>query len=107
MSDDSWYLKAQKQYDEWAREMVGVAATGESIRIMLQLFVGPPPKANMWAKLFKFFVDNEMHHHELRNHPHPGEEHQWKGNDDEHPAVVLDVQWHYINDPDLRPFLLR
>jgi len=27
---------------------------------MLQLFVGPPPKANMWAKLFKFFVDNEM-----------------------------------------------
>ena len=54
-----------------------------------------------------FFVDNEMHHHELRNHPHPGEEHQWKGHDDEHPAVVLDVQWHYINDPDLRPFLLR
>ena len=54
-----------------------------------------------------FFVDEEMHHHELRNHPHPGEEHQWKGHDDEHPEVVLDVQWHYINDPDLRPFLLR
>ena len=29
MSDSSWYLKAQKQYDEWAKEMVGVAATGE------------------------------------------------------------------------------
>jgi hypothetical protein len=54
-----------------------------------------------------FLVDNETHHHELRNHPHPGEEHQWRGHDDEHPAVVLDVQWHYINDPDLRPYLLR
>ena len=60
MSDSSWYLKAQKQYDEWAKEMVGVAATGESIRIMLQLFVGPPPKANMWAKLFKFFIENGL-----------------------------------------------
>jgi hypothetical protein len=54
-----------------------------------------------------FFVDNEMHHHELRNHPHAGEEHQWMGNDNEHPEVVLDVQWHYINDTDLRPYLLR
>ena len=54
-----------------------------------------------------FFVDNEMHHHELRNHPHEGEEHQWKGHDTEHPEVVLDIQWHYINDKDLRPFLLR
>ena len=54
-----------------------------------------------------FFVDGEMHHHELRNHAHDGEEHQWKGNDTEHPDVVLDVQWHYINDKDLRPYLLR
>jgi len=54
-----------------------------------------------------FFVDEEMHHHELRNHPHEGEEAQWKGHDDLHPAVVLDIQWHYINDRDLRPFLLR
>jgi len=54
-----------------------------------------------------FFVDDQMHHHELRNHPHDGEEHQWKGHDNEHPEVVLDVQWHYINDADLRPYLLR
>ena len=58
MSD--WLLKAQKQYDVWAREMVGVAVTGESLRIMLQLFVGPPPEAKMWRTLFKFFVDNDM-----------------------------------------------
>ncbi len=54
-----------------------------------------------------FFVDEQMHHHELRNHPHDGEEEMWKGHDDLHPAVVLDIQWHYINDGDLRPYLLR
>ncbi len=54
-----------------------------------------------------FFVDEQMHHHELRNHPHDGEEEMWKGHDDLHPAVVLDIQWHYINDGDPRPYLLR
>jgi len=58
--NDSWYLKAQKQYDLWAKGMVGIAVTGESLRIMLTLFVGPPPKPNMWAKLFSFFVKNNM-----------------------------------------------
>jgi len=57
---DSWYLKAQKQYDEWAKEMVGVAVTGESLRIMLTLFVGPPPEVKMWRGLFKFLTTNGM-----------------------------------------------
>ena len=58
--NDSWYLKAQKQYDEWAKEMVGIAVTGESLRIMLTLFVGPPPEVKMWRGLFKFLTTNGM-----------------------------------------------
>lgn len=60
MNDGSWYLKAQRQYDLWAKEMVGIAVTDESLRIMLTLFVGPPPDKKMWRNLFKFFVANGM-----------------------------------------------
>jgi hypothetical protein len=60
MEGGSWYLRAQKQYDEWSKEMVGIAVTGESLRIMLTLFVGPPPDTKMWSKLFKFFTQNGM-----------------------------------------------
>lgn len=49
----------------------------------------------------------ELHHHLLRNHPHDGEEGQWRGIDDEHPTPVLDIQWHYINSKDATPSLLR
>ena len=48
----------------------------------------------------------ELHHHLLRNHPHEGEEGQWRGVDDEHPIPVLDIQWHYINSPSATPSLL-
>ena len=60
MNEGSWFLKAQKQYDEWAKEMVGIAVTGESLRIMLTLFVGPPPEPKMWRSFFKFLTANNM-----------------------------------------------
>ena len=60
MNDTSWYLKAQKRYDEWSRELVGIAVTGESLRVMLTTSVGPPLEAKDWAKLFKFFTANGM-----------------------------------------------
>ena len=47
-----------------------------------------------------------QHHHLLRNHPHAGEEGQWRGIDDEHPAPVLDISWHYINSGNPTPSLL-
>jgi hypothetical protein len=47
-----------------------------------------------------------QHHHLLRNHPHEGEEGQWRGIDDEHPAQVLDISWHYINSSNPTPSLL-
>ena len=47
-----------------------------------------------------------QHHHLLRNHPHDGEEGQWRGIDDEHPTPVLDIQWHYINSKNATPSLL-
>ena len=56
--DDSWYLSAQRQYEDWSKEMVGIAVSGEGLRDMISFFVGPPPKSNMWPKFFDFLIDN-------------------------------------------------
>ena len=74
--------------------------------------VGSEP--TLWEEWFQEQVSTsseeprfELHHHLLRNHPHDGEEGQWRGIDDEHPTPVLDIQWHYINSKDVAPSLLR
>ena len=74
--------------------------------------VGSEP--TLWEEWFQENVADaseapvfELHHHLLRNHPHEGEQGQWRGIDDEHPTPVLDIQWHYINSPIGTPSLLR
>jgi hypothetical protein len=54
-----------------------------------------------------FFVDQQMHHHVLRNHQYPEGTETWKGHDDEHPIEVLDRLWHHHNCDNLIPTLLR
>jgi len=56
------------------------------------------------------------HHHSMNNSPAKPDELdgskeylQWRSphGDDEHPETVMDIDWHYFNDADQRPFLLR
>ncbi len=63
-----------------------------------------------------FIEGSELHHHTMRNHaevpvnmPQELSLIQWRSpeNDLEHPREVLDINWHYFNDQDARPFLLR
>ena len=63
-----------------------------------------------------FIEGSERHHHTMRNHnavpanmPQELSLIQWRSpeNDREHPQEVLDINWHYFNDLDARPFLLR
>lgn len=74
--------------------------------------VGPSPA--LWEEWF--IEGTENHHHSMRNHkslvipPRAGEPVlHWRSplNDIEHPETVMDVDWHYFNDADQRPFLLR
>jgi len=43
----------------------------------------------------------------MRNHRHDLAERSVNLNDDEHPAVIMNMDWHYYDDADRRPFLLR
>ena len=63
-----------------------------------------------------FIEGDEKHHHSMRNFS--GHEDASKGQgtllnwrspvgDVEHPETVMDVYWHYFNDADQRPYLLR
>lgn len=63
-----------------------------------------------------FIEGQENHHHSMRNvkslvvSPHAEMPVlHWRSplNDIEHPETVMDVDWHYFNDADQRPFLLR
>lgn len=54
-----------------------------------------------------FIKPDGFHHHVLRNYAHPEATDTWMGNDVDHPKQVCNIQWHYINDPDLRPVALR
>jgi hypothetical protein len=54
-----------------------------------------------------YFEDGAAHHNVLRNHPHPAEEKTVTLNDDEHPQVVMNIEWHYLDDEDHRPLYLR
>jgi len=63
-----------------------------------------------------FIEGTEIHHHSMHNHadapanlPAGQSLIKWRSpeNDKEHPIEVLDVDWHYFNDADTRPYLLR
>ena len=65
----------------------------------------------------EWFIEGaEIHHHSMRNNadtppnmPTGQSLIKWRSpeNDDEHPIEVLDVDWYYFNDADVRPYLLR
>lgn len=54
-----------------------------------------------------FIKPDGLHHHVLRNYEHEEATDTWMGDDVDHPAQVCNIQWYYINDPDLRPIALR
>ena len=74
--------------------------------------VGESPA--LWEEWF--IEGSENHHHSMRNSTIlPGSSEpetsllHWRSpeNDTEHPEEVMDVDWHYFNDADQRPYLLR
>ena len=54
-----------------------------------------------------YFEDGSSHHNVLRNHKHELEKKIVNLNDDEHPAIVMNIDWHYYDDADRRPLFLR
>ena len=54
-----------------------------------------------------YFEDGSSHHNVLRNHAHDLEEKVVNLNDNEHPAIVMKIDWHYHDDADRRPLFLR
>jgi hypothetical protein len=54
-----------------------------------------------------YFEDGAAHHNILRNHDHPEQTKEVTLEDDEHPAVVMNVRWRYSDDSDHRPLYLR
>jgi hypothetical protein len=74
--------------------------------------VGSSPA--LWEEWFIEGAEN--HHHSMHNEdsskivvPQSSELLHWRSpvNDIEHPETVMDVDWHYFNDADQRPYLLR
>jgi hypothetical protein len=64
-----------------------------------------PGEHVLWEEWY--FEDGSSHHNVMRNHPHELEEKVVTLNDDEHPAIIMNMDWHYYDDSDRRPFLLR
>jgi len=54
-----------------------------------------------------YFEDESSHHNVLRNHPHALEQKVVNLQDDEHPSIVMNIDWHYYDDADRRPLFLR
>lgn len=54
-----------------------------------------------------YFEDGSNHHNVLRNHPHDLEAKVVTLSDDEHPTIVMNIDWHYYDDADRRPLFLR
>ncbi len=65
--------------------------------------VGEEPE--VWEEWF--FTEGEMHHHVLRNHEYDWGTETWKGDDNEHPATVLNKLWYHHNCTNLIPTKLR
>jgi len=75
---------------------------------------GTETEPALWEEWF--IEGTENHHHAMRNSlklpadaPENVELLHWRSpeNDVEHPETVMDVDWHYFNDADQRPYLLR
>ncbi len=64
-----------------------------------------PGQKVLWEEWY--FEEGSSHHNVMRNHPHDLAERSVNLNDDEHPAVIMNMDWHYYDDADRRPFLLR
>lgn len=64
-----------------------------------------PGQKVLWEEWY--FEDGSSHHNVMHNHPHDLEQKSVNLNDDEHPAVIMNMDWHYYDDADRRPFLLR
>lgn len=82
------------------------------------LHASPKQKVGQEPALWEewFIEDSVNHHHALRNSsaislhvPAQTSLLNWRSpsNDSEHPLEVMDVDWHYFNDADQRPYLLR
>ena len=82
------------------------------------LHASPNSKVGRTPALWEeWFIEGSVnHHHSMRNikpkllsDNQPIEYLTWRSplNDVEHPETVLDVDWHYFNDADQRPYLLR
>ena len=54
-----------------------------------------------------YFEEGSAHHNILRNHDHPEQTKEVTLNDDEHPSVVMNIQWRYRDDADHRPLFFR
>lgn len=64
-----------------------------------------PGQSVVWEEWY--FEDGSSHHNVLRNHEHPLEQKVVNLNDEEHPAIVMNIDWHYYDDADRRPLFLR
>ena len=60
-----------------------------------------------WEEWFR--MDDELQHHALYTVKHPESTDTWQGELDDqlHPPQVLGRLWHWHNDPDAMPLLLR
>jgi hypothetical protein len=73
---------------------------------LIHLYPIVRPKSKItWEEWF--IKPDGLHHHVLRNYEHPEATNTWMGDDVDHPQQVCNIPWYYINDPDLRPVVLR
>ena len=54
-----------------------------------------------------FIHTDGLHHHVLRNYEFDLATDTWLGEDEDHPAQVCNIQWHLVNETDMRPTALR
>ena len=58
-NNDMWMIKAIHLYNQWARDKVGVAVTGESIRKLISFHGIVPKHPNAWGALINHLVKQE------------------------------------------------
>jgi hypothetical protein len=58
-TNNMWFIRAMQVYNEWAKQNVGVAITGESIRMLISTFVPPPKHPNAWGAFVMHLIKRE------------------------------------------------